>query len=51
VNNSLSNYYEGYYGELPHNSSVQSVNSKNDTIINLFGDMLKSGKYEGSYSE
>jgi hypothetical protein len=50
VNNSISNYYEGYYADLAHNNSMQSVNSKNDTIINIFGDMLKSGKYDGSYS-
>ena len=50
INNSISNYYEGYYADIAQNNSMHSNTSKNDTIINIFGDMLKSGKYDGSYT-
>ena len=42
--------YDGLYADLPANTSGQLNNSKNDTIMNLFGDMIKSGRHEASVS-
>ena len=32
-------------------SNYQLNTSKNDTIINMFGDMLKSNKFQTSFAE
>lgn len=42
---SASSYYDGLYADIPHNTSTHLNSSKNDTIMNMFGDMLKSGKF------